>query len=625
MTNHPFLFAIYLSLLCIIPLAGQEFDFALGFGGTGEDQGEKVTIDPSGNVIVTGYFSSSVDFQNDPSSSFGDLVSEGGTDIFLAKYSSTGSLIWAFGIGGSGADEGKSVITDAAGNVYLIGSFRQTADFDPGAGTQNITSYNNSSDVFLAKYNADGDLQWAKHMGSNSLDIGYEVALDNLGNVIITGYFTANADFDEGGSAANLVSSGDFDFDVFLAKYEPINGNLIWAQKMGSTGQDTGFGLGVDNSNNIYVTGRFEGTVDFNPASGMTFNVMATGQRDVFLAKYQSNGTFLWANGIGGSSEDWGFDLVVDSEANIYLTGHFTGAVDFDPGGGTTMLVSSGSRDAFLAKFASNGDFVWANALGGTNIQDFGYGVALNGEEEPVVCGYFSETVDFDPSICEFTLTSEGGQDVFFAGYDQKGRFRWAEQIGGLGNEEALCIAIDPSAQTVFLTGYFMGTADFDLSGNTFELTSNGDRDIYLTKYNLQSLSAIEFAIYINLQGPFNGGTGKMEDGLRDATIIPEMEPYTDLGFTVAQNEERCLEPDVLLPQDLEDDDIVDWVYVELRSDINTFLTSKAGLLKRDGTIVDPDGTPLSFVVSPGDYFVRIAHRNHLSIVSVDAITVSDL
>ena len=171
-------------------------------------------------------------------------------------------------------------------------------------------------------------------MGSSSFDIGYSLALDNAGDIVLTGYFTDTADFDEGGNAANLQSSGINDFDLFLAKYNPANGDLIWANGMGAGGQETGFGVGVDNSDNIYLTGRFGATVDFDPDPNTTANVSATGLRDIFLAKYQSDGSHVWSKGMGGNGEDWGFDLVVDPAANVYLTGSFSGTVDFDPNAG---------------------------------------------------------------------------------------------------------------------------------------------------------------------------------------------------------------------------------------------------------------------------------------------------
>ena len=620
MTTKTYLSVIFLCFIFTHYTYGQMLSYAYGTGGNGEDQGERVTTDLSGNVFTTGYFSGTVDFQQDLSGSSVELSSAGNTDIYLAKYSPTGDILWAHAIGGNGSDEGKSVFTDAAGNVYVTGVFRQTVDFDPSGSTFNITSYGpGSSDVFLAKYNANGGFVWAKKMGSSSLDIGYGLVLDNAGNVIVTGYFTGTADFDEGGAAANLVSVGDF--DLFIAKYEP-DGDLIWAKGVGSTGQETGFGIDVDGSDNIYVTGRFAGTTDFNPDPGATFDVTSNGDRDIFLAKYQSDGTFVWAKGIGGTAEDWGFDLVVDASANIYLTGHFTNSADFDPNGGVATLTSAGSRDAFIAKYNTNGVYDWAHALGGTSSADFGYSLTLNSEEEPIVCGYFSNTVDFDPSTCEFLLTSAGGQDTYFANYDRNGLFRWAHQIGGATNEESLSIVLDPTGQFLYLTGYFTGTANFSLNG-TVNLSSSGDRDVFLARYDLSSLATIDFDISINLQGPYTVPAGNMNDALRPA-LIPDKEPYTGLGFTVSQNSARCLEPDVLSAQATSDDDIVDWIYVELRSDINTFLTSKAGLLKRDGTIVDPDGSPLSIVVSAGNYHVLVAHRNHLPIITVEAIPVSN-
>ena len=291
---------------------------------------------------------------------------------------------------------------------------------------------------------------------------------------------------------------------------------------------------------------------------------------------------------------------------------------------GTETLTSAGSRDAYVAKYTTNGDYVWANAIGGGTIQDFGYSLDLNSDDEPVVCGYFSGTAAFDPGPCGFVLTSKGGQDAYIAGYDKDGFFRWARQIGGATNNECLSIAIDTSTENLYVTGYFTGTADFDPSLSNLILTSSGDRDIHIAKYDLSCPDPVEFEITVNLQGPYNGMLMKMDDGIRSTGFIPGKEPYTRLGFYVSENGQGCLEAGVLTDQLLTDDDIVDWVYVGIRSSIGAFLTSRAGLLKRDGSIVNPDGTPFTLKVEQGDYQVRIAHRNHLSIISADLVSVSN-
>ena len=389
--------------------------FVNGIGGTGQDRGRSVTVDSNGNTYVTGYFNGTVDF--DPGAGVTNLTSVGSADHFIAKYDSSGALVWAKSAGGTSVDNGNSIQVDSSGNSYVTGYFNGTVDFDPGAGVTNLTSAG-SADGFIAKYDSSGGLVWAKNVGGTNFDSSQSVAVDSSGNNYVTGYFNGTADFDPDGGVTNLTSVGSV--DVFIAKYDS-SGGLVWAKGVGGTGADNGNSIQVDSSGNTYVTGYFNGTVDFDPDGGVT-NLTSVGSEDIFIAKYDSSGGLVWAKGVGGTGADHGKSVTVDSSGNSYVTGVFSGTVDFDPDGGVTNLTSVGGQDVFIAKYDSSGALVWAKGVGGTSA-DSGFSIQVDSSGNVYVTGQFEGTVDFDPGTGTKNLTSIGSYDAFLLKLDSDGNF----------------------------------------------------------------------------------------------------------------------------------------------------------------------------------------------------------
>ena len=318
---------------------------------------------------------------------------------------------------------------------------------------------------------ADGDFVWAKGMGGTGFAGGRGIAVDGTGNVYTTGNFNGTADFDPGPGTFNLTSAGSS--DIFVSKLDSA-GNFLWAKAMGGPGDDFGAGIAVDNAGNVYTTGNFKGTADFDPGPG-TFDLTSAGNNDIFVSKLDSAGNLVWAKAMGGTGDDFGVGIVVDNAGNVYITGSFSGTVDFDPGPGAFNLTSAGNNDIFVLKLDSAGNFVWAKAMGGTD-EDAGYGITLDSASNLYVTGWFSATADFDPGPGTFSLTSAGDIDIFVSKLDSAGNFVWAKQMGGGGSG----IAMD-TAGNVCTTGSFYGTADFDPGPGTFNLTS-ASQDIFVSK-----------------------------------------------------------------------------------------------------------------------------------------------
>ncbi|HJP25320.1 MAG TPA: SBBP repeat-containing protein, partial [Acidimicrobiales bacterium] len=265
------------------------------YPGIKGDEVYSVAVDSSGNVYTTGYFNGTVDFDPGPGTANLTAKNISHSDAFVSKLDSSGNYVWAKSFGGIGKDYGYSVAVDSSGNVYITGRFEGHAnenhivDLDPGSGTTNVT-HNGNGDVFVSKLDSSGDLVWAKSFGGSGTDYGHSVAVDSSGNVYTTGYFNDTVDFDPGAGTTNLTSNGSS--DVFVSKLDS-SGNYVWAKNLGGTGLDYGYSVAVDSSGNVYTTGGFRGTVDFDPGSG-TANLTAVGT-EAFVSKLDSSGNYVWA------------------------------------------------------------------------------------------------------------------------------------------------------------------------------------------------------------------------------------------------------------------------------------------------------------------------------------------
>ncbi|HEY9082330.1 MAG TPA: SBBP repeat-containing protein [Vicingaceae bacterium] len=381
------------------------FVWAKSIGGTGYDYGMSITTDASGNVYISGIFEGIVDF--DPGAGVFNLSSTGSQDIFISKLDASGNFVWAKNIGGTGTDQSYSITTDASGNVYTTGVFTGTVDFNPDTGVFNLSSAG-GDDIFISKLDVSGNFVWAKSMGGTNEDRGYSITTDVSGNVYSTGYFYDTADFDPGVGVFNLSSIGDR--DIFISKLD-ASGNFVWAKSIGGTNLDRGNSITTDTSGNVYATGYFQSTADFDPGVGM-FNLSSAGGQDIFISKLDASGNFVWAKSMGGTNVDYGNSITTDASGNIYTTGTFWGTADFDPNVGIFNLSSAGGQDIFISKLDASGNFVWAKKIGSAS-SDIGQSITIDTSENIYTTGRFANIADFDPGAGVFNLSSAGGNDIF--------------------------------------------------------------------------------------------------------------------------------------------------------------------------------------------------------------------
>ncbi len=399
--------------------------------------------------------------------------------------------VWAKQLPGA-----RHVALDNDGNVYTVGSFRDTADFDPGAGTVELTSAG-ERDIAISKLDSSGNYVWAVRIGGTEQDVGRGVDVDDVGNVYVTGYFTGTVDVDPGPGTLNLVSGGSV--DVVAVKLDP-SGQLVWARQLSGTGFIGPYDITLDDSGNVYTAGLFYETADFDPGMG-TVNLTSTGSYDAFVWKLDPSGNYVWAAQAGGASFDLSYRVSVDSDGSVYAAGFFRETVDFDPGIGTVNLTSGGLADPYIWKLSSAGDLLWARQMSGLLDGAVG-GLELDGDGNAYATGWFDGTADFDPGPGTSDLTADG-TDIFVTKLDSAGNLVWARQLGGPDNDRGLGVALD-TAGSVYTVGRFRGTADFDPGPGTFLLDSAGETDIFVSRLD----AAGDFLMGLQMGGPLSDGAG---------------------------------------------------------------------------------------------------------------------
>jgi hypothetical protein len=428
--------------------------------------------------------------------------------VFSFQFSLAQAYQWAVGEGGGNEDRAFGIASDRAGNVFVTGQIRSTAFFD----TISLTSAG-VEDVFLAKYDSSGLLQWAKRYGGTSIDIGYDVVADDSGNCYVAGVFYGTAQFE----SFMLQSSGTGDAEIFIMKVNSA-GALQWVKTAGSTGYDLARGLAI-SQNRLYVTGVFSSTASFD-----TISVTSTGLQDVFLAAYDLSGNVQWAIHGGGAGYDVGYGAAADSSGNAYVTGYFQGQAVF--GNDTVINSSNVYIDMFVFKADSTGNVQWVRRGGATGDDDAGRSIAADSAGNVYVAGEVRASGNFD----SIPYANAGIAQIFVAKYNSAGSIQYLSTAGGAGGDYAYGIAAN--AGNVFITGLFNGIAQF----GAVTLSSAGINDIYLAR--------LDAATGTFLQAIRAGGTGddagRAVDIYTGTTVVQagdfEHSPSTFIPFALTTN-----------------------------------------------------------------------------------------
>ena len=398
--------------------ANGSFAYVKGFLGTGACNIKSIVADASGNLYVTGGFSGTIDFDPGATSYTMTTSASNDVDVFICKLTAQGVFVWAKQIGNIYSDYGISIDLDASNNVFVNGFVNSMnvspqhmmIDLDPGAGVSNFDVY--VQDGFVVKLDNNGNHLASQNYGGAGTDNTYSMKLDAAGNVYICGYSWSSVS-QLGIGAVNVFDTG------FLAK---LTNNLVKTWAIPFVGDYTEVrDMEIDASGNVYAVGEFKGTVDFDGSSTNSYTLATAGttEFDAFVVKVSSAGSLVWAKQevSGGSGNAYALSAALDASNNLYFTGYFTGAADFNPTASSYVKWSAGSNDFYVCKLDANGNFNNDAQVYGGTASDAAYSISSPASGTYYICGAFNGAVDFNEGTGSTILTPLGTTDAFVAKY----------------------------------------------------------------------------------------------------------------------------------------------------------------------------------------------------------------
>ena len=537
---------------------GTAFGFALDIGGPGATVTDTVNAsDPSGDVYVTGNFRGSINFDATHSLT----SSGGGNNAFVAKYSSTGTCLWADVLGSGSTSTGSeghviAIAVDGAGNVYTTGGFIGTGSFS-GTGTgDDLTSVtnDNSENIYVSKLSATGAFVWADVLGDGSNNVwagGNAITVDGSQNVYVTGFIKGTGSFSGTGSGDDITTpSVGTDYVV---KLNAAGGN-VWVDELGVGAPTEGAAIAVDGSGNVFTTGTFAGTGSFS-GTGSGDNLSSeSGPGNLggsaFVSKLSSTGGYVWAKvldtGTDSGVEVGNLGLAVDSAGNVYSTGTFNGTASFSGTGSGDVLTAPSTGAAYVSKLSANGSFVWAHVLGGGSGSNGTQtdGLAIDTAGDVYTAGFFKGTGSFSGTGSGGSLStgSTGTPNAYVVKLNTAGNFVWADDLGAGGSAYAYGIALDGSG-SVYTAGYFSGTGAFSGTGSGDSLTSVGVDDGFISKLtqtgpvlttSTSNLPSTAGTLTIDGVGFDPTGVNAVTLSSGTATVTAATSTSITLGFTTA-------------------------------------------------------------------------------------------
>lgn len=377
---------------------------------------------------------------------------------------------WAGSATGQGVEVANKVVTDASGNSYVAGYFRGLdIVFDSIVLSCALGYYD---DIFIAKYDANGNIIWATRAGGGEGDRATSIALTPDGNVVLAGYYSSDTIV----FGSDTLHNFGINPDIFIAKFDTA-GNYLWATNAGGSSIDVVSEVAVAPSGEIFITGYFYNFILFD---GITL-INSGNFGDVFIAKYDTSGNVLWAKSAGRSGYDFAYGIVVSAAGDSYVAGSFNcDSISFD---GITLVNSNApTPDIFIVKYGASGNVIWAKRAGNTGV-DIGTAIALDNAGAVYMTGTFSSgTLNFNSIVLSNTFS--GTPDIFLVKYDDNGIVLWAKSSGGAISDDVTTLRTDSSGNC-YLTGNFNSvTASFGPHTITNTSTIGNLTDIFVAKYD---------------------------------------------------------------------------------------------------------------------------------------------
>ncbi|WP_341900239.1 SBBP repeat-containing protein [Fluviicola taffensis] len=437
------------------------------YGGEVYDYAYSVKVDDSGNIFISGESNSTTAIA---SGGYQNTLNTNSTDVMLVKFNSSGVRQWATYLGGNMIDDAFSSAIDPSGNVYICGRANSSTGI-AFAGHQNTQA--GSEDGFLAKFSTIGSLLWSTYYGGSNLDQLKAVDTDALGNVFVVGFTLSTSDIATVGSDQPTYGGGFL--DAFIVKFN-ADGIRQWATYYGGSGMDRGLTCNVDINGDVYVGGF---TVSTNGISSGGFqNTYGGGGTDGYLAKFNTNGVRIWATYYGGSSDESVETCTTDLSGNVFIGGS-TQSTSGIASSGFQNTITSGSEDAFLAKFDSNGQRLWGTYYGGSAVD-----IANSCVTDDLGNCYLTGTTSSSTGIASMGMqnTHSGDRDGMIVKFDPNGTRLWGSYLGGTSYDEILGGTVDLN-NNIYICGYSNSLAGI-ATGGTHQTSRNVGPDAFLVKIN---------------------------------------------------------------------------------------------------------------------------------------------
>ncbi len=432
------------------------------FPETGGSSIRALAIDPSGNVLIGGWYGGVVDFDLGEGVDVRESARRDvpprfhSNDMFVTKFQGDASYGWTYTVGAGATDTVASLAPGVDGSVLLTGSFEGIIDFDPSQGVDNHAGLK-PVNGFITRLDSQGGYVWTRSFqGAGNVFCG-SIVVDPKGNIHVVGGFDRIVDFDPGPGVDQHVAVARR--DGFVGKFES-DGSHIWARIFGGFGFDYGQAIVVDHDGHVIVTGAFQGQVDFDPGPGTEWHQGLRFPEDLFVTKFGPDGSYHWTRSFPVGS---GGAVGVDADGAVFLTGGFSFTVDFDPTAGVDLRSPQMAEgNMFVTKLNADGSYAWTRTFDGLA---YGADLAVDIRGNTVVTGQFRDTVDFDPSDGLVAHTSYGGTDVFLVKLSGNGEYVWSRTIGGdqpgTGDGGQL-VDVGPYDEILLAGVYSSATVDLD-------------------------------------------------------------------------------------------------------------------------------------------------------------------
>ena len=445
--------------------------------------------------------------------------------LFLLNQLHAQVFEWAAQMGGMSIEEPFDILIDETDNsIYLTGFFYDDFEADPNGG--NSTTSIDAADAIIIKLDASGNYLWANQLGGQDIEMGTKLALDDQQNVIV------------------VVNASP---KLNIYKFNGNIGSLIWFYSSDYSSQANGYGVTLDADQNIYVSGTYTDTVDFDNSMNTQY-LISEGNEDGFVLKLDADGNYIWAKSFGHNFGGALFrDIEWHTQNQLYVSGYFYGQVDFDPSSNNVYLGATGTTDGFLLRLDTAGNYVWAlqTQNNGSVVCN---GLTIDHDGDLLLAGDFTNTVSLDPNGTTANYTEEGNGDFYVQKLDTNGNLLWATAIGGSAYDQVEGIAVDQN-NNVYITGKFTQTVDFNPSSAQAILNAGFYADAFVLK--LTASGDFGWALPVSSEMGFNSGKDVTIDANNKLLLTGTFSDTTDLDPTAGT-------------ANFVSSDIMDWFVIKL-------------------------------------------------------------